>query len=81
MKRNNIVSPIFEFERLFFVHSIHFSGRDIFVGGVELDRHAQTAEHHVSIAVLCPKCLVSHFKTWGAVNSAIDPCNLQISGR
>lgn len=62
------------------MQSIHFSGRDTLIGGVELDRHAQTTVHHVSIAVLRPKCLVSHFQAWGAVNCAIDPRDLQTSG-
>lgn len=46
-------------------------------GGVELNWHAQSAEYHISIAVLCPKGLVSHFQTRRAVDGAINSGHLR----
>lgn len=45
---------------------------------VELYRHAETTEYHVSITVLGAKRLVGDLQTWGAVNGAVNSGYLQI---
>lgn len=65
-----------ELERLLLMHSIDVHARADLEGGVELHRHAQSAEHHVSVAVLGPEGLVSDFQTWRAVDGAVNPGHL-----
>lgn len=72
--------PVFDFESVFFVNSIHVYDRTGLEDRVELYRHAESAKHHVSVAVLGTKCLVGDFETWWAVNGAINPGYLQIKG-
>lgn len=68
---------MFDLQDVLLVDSVHICNRTVFKRGVELYRHAETAEDHVSIAVLAPKCLVGDFKTWGAVNCPVNPGHLQ----
>ena len=61
------------FERIFLVHAVHVDNRTGLEEGVELYRHAEATEHHVSVTVLGAKRLVGHFKTRGAVDGAVNP--------
>lgn len=69
-------APVFDLQDVLLVDSVYICNRTVFEGGVELYGHAETAEDHVSIAVLAPKCLVGDFKTWGAVNCPVNPGHL-----
>lgn len=68
---------MFDLQDVLLVDSVHICNRTVFEGGVELYGHAETAEDHVSIAVLAPKCLVRDFKTWGAVDCPVNSGHLQ----
>lgn len=72
---------MFDLQHVLLVDSVHIRNRTVFEGGVELYGHAETAEHHVSIAVLAPKCLVGDFKTRGAVDCSVNPGHLQTTGQ
>lgn len=61
--------------------SVHICNRTVFEGRVELYGHAETAEDHVSIAVLAPKCLVGDFQTRGAVDRPVNPGHLQTTDK
>lgn len=68
--------PVFDLQDVLLVDSIHICNRTGFEDGMELYRHAEATEDHVSIAVLAPKCLVGDFKTGGAVDCSINPGHL-----
>ena len=68
---------MFELERLVLVHSIDVNRRADLEGGVELDGHAQSAEHHVSVTVLRPEGLVGHLQTGRAVDGPVNPGHLR----
>lgn len=72
---------MFDLQDVLLVDSVHICNRTVFEGGVEFYRHAETAEDHVSIAVLAPKCLVGDFKTRGAVDCPVNPGHLQRTGQ
>lgn len=69
--------PVFDFKGVLLVDSVHVHNRTGFEDGVELHRHAETTKHHVSVTVLGAECLVGDFKTWGAVDGAVNPGYLQ----
>ncbi len=69
--------PVFDFKGVFLVDSVHVYNRTDFEDGVKLYRHAETTKHHVSVTVLGAECLVGDFKTWGAVDGAVNPGYLQ----
>ena len=50
-------------------------------GGVELHRHAQSAVHHVVVAVLRAERLVGHLQARGVVHGAVDPRDLSTHAR
>lgn len=68
---------MFNLEYFLIVHTIHVNCRTGLEGRVKLYRHAETAKHHVGVTVLGAECLVSDFKTRGAVDGAINPGHLQ----
>lgn len=68
---------MFDLQDVLLVDSVHICNGTVFERGVELYGHAETAEDHVSIAVLAAKCLVGDFKTRGAVDCPINPGHLQ----
>lgn len=68
---------MFDFKCVFLVDSVHVYNRIDFEEGVELYRHAEATEHHISVAVLGAKRLVGDFKTRGAVDSTVNPGYLQ----
>lgn len=70
---------MFDLQDVLLVDPVHICNGTVFEGGVELYGHAQTAEDHVSIAVLAPKCLVADFKTWGAVDCPVNPGHLRMT--
>lgn len=65
--------PVFDFKSVLVMYPVHVHNRSGLEDGVELHRHAEPTEHHVGVAVLSAKRLVSDFKTWGAVDGAVDP--------
>lgn len=71
-------APVFEFEGVLLVDTVHVHNRTGFEDGVELHRHAETTKHHVSVTVLGTECLVGDFKTRGAVDGTVNPGYLQI---
>lgn len=70
-----------DFKGVFLVDSVHVYDRTGFEDGVELYRHAETAKHHVTVAVLGAERLVGDFKTWRAVDGAVNPGDLQNKGK
>ena len=72
---------MFDFEGVLFVDSVHVYNGTGFEDGVELYRHAETTEHHVSVTVLGTETLVGDFQTWGAVDGAVNPGYLQRGGK
>lgn len=70
--------PVFDFEGVLLVDTVHVYNRTGFEDGVELYRHAEATKHHVSVTVLGTECLVGDFKTRWAVNGAVNPGYLQI---
>lgn len=58
------------------MNSIHVYNRVGLKEGVEFHRHAEATEHHVCITILGAECLVGDFKTWGAIDRAINPGHL-----
>lgn len=68
---------MFDLQDVLLVDAVDVCNRTGFKNGVELNRHAETAEDHVSIAVLAPKCLVGDFETRGAVDRPVNPGHLQ----
>lgn len=64
---------MFDFKCVFLVHSVHVYNRTGFEDGVELYRHAEATKHHISITVLGAERLMGDFKTWGAVDGAVNP--------
>lgn len=68
---------MFDLERLFLVQAVHMDVSAALEAGVELHRHAQSAEHHVSVAVLSPERLMADFQAGRAVNGAVDSGDLQ----
>lgn len=70
-------APVFDFEGVLVVHSVHVHHRGGFEDGVELDGHAEATEHRVGIAVLGAERLVGDFETRRAVDGAVDPGHLR----
>ena len=68
--------PVLDFEGLLLVDPVHVGHGAGLEEGVELHGHAEPAEHHVGVAVLGAKGLVGHLQTRGAVDRAVDPCDL-----
>lgn len=70
-------APVFDFEGVLVVHSVHVRHRGGFEDGVELDGHAEATEHRVGVAVLGAERLVGDFETRRAVDGAVDPGHLR----
>lgn len=69
-------APVFDFEAVLLVDSVHVHDGTGLEDGVELHGHAEATKHHVGVAVLAAKRLVGDFETRGAVDRAVDPRHL-----
>lgn len=72
-------APVFDLQDVLLMDAVDVCNRTGLEDGVELYRHAETAEDHVGIAVLAPKCLVGDFETRGAVDCPVNPGHLQMT--
>lgn len=65
-----------ELERLVLTQAVDVRARAAPEAGVRLHRHAESAEHHVSVTVLCPERLMGDFETRRTVHRPVDPGDL-----
>ncbi len=67
---------MFDLERLVLTQAVDGRVSAAPEAGVKLHRHAESAEHHVSVAVLSPERLMSDLETRRTVHRPVDPSDL-----